>query len=210
MSPAEILNLYAGAERDFALLLEDKRSSPFNDCYHAKLVCLCGDRPLWMTHLRNKGARLVCSYEGDPAGQDILVAATTESWRERLEQEHHIVIAARWGRSNKTQWLILKPDDSPGGLAMNKTYQWVPFDGEHDYAVFASLPEAIVAAVKALAAEKRGQARDEYMAKAKTIMGLDPATGPALTATITYTIVPENRIRAIVQEELAKTRKDPQ
>jgi len=106
----------------------------------------------------------------------IAVAAMTESWRERLEEKHGLYFYRE--RNN--------PRISP--------LRWLAESKQHGNAILAGadfLPEAIVAAVKVLAAEKREKAKNisyELGVVRHEIRGQEAATNA--------------RIREIVREEL--------
>jgi len=155
----------------------------------------------------------------NPMPVSLAVAAMTEAWRERLEKEHNIQFEPigrevtndyrRPPIDRRSTWIlegwqITVLGDSPKYLS-NST--WCDFGGKpvrYDK-LYKTLPEAICAAVKALADEKRkAKAKAERLSAAKTMMGLDPATGPDFTATITYAPISEDRIRQIAREEIAK------
>jgi len=84
----------------------------------------------------------------------VALAAFSEFWRDRLEKEHGVLLVVR-GPEDSIAWLCLRPIPGHGSLALDGQGQWTPFMGIGCCAPFHSLPEAICAAVHALAEDKR-------------------------------------------------------
>lgn len=150
--------------------------------------------------------------------QPLAVAAITEVWRQRLEGKHGAMIRGGTDGLGVLRKLglggyeYLDPKLSafvlPNGCGS-------PFPQP-----FASWPEAIVAAVEALANEKRAKAKEqespraydpvrdgpdplyEFRGHKRPDKGPDSAVGPDLSFTHIYTVASEDRIRQIVRQEL--------
>jgi len=125
----------------------------------------------------------------------IAVAAMTESWRERLEEKHGLYFYRE--RNN--------PRISP--------LRWLAESKQHGNAILAGadfLPEAIVAAVKWLAAEQRAKAAPAKLPNGGFVV--DMGTGrdsiviqcraPADKWIYTMEAAAEEKVREIVREEL--------
>ncbi len=117
----------------------------------------------------------------------IALSALIESWRDRLEKEHGIVVAERLF-NGLTEWICLRTNHDDGRtLAMAERGLWVPFLAGRGWNCWRSLIEVIVAAVHALAEEKR-QKEKPMSGCGKTIADLweeanhDMATFQALGA----------------------------
>jgi len=119
---------------------------------------------------------------------NLAVAAMTESWRERLEKEYKVQFHI--GNCVVECWRV------KGGKLQQlwANGQFVESaEPARDSHIFLSLAEAIVAAVKALAAEKRAKAKAEVPPAAGfAITGEWPDPGTTM----------DDRIRQIVREEL--------
>jgi hypothetical protein len=82
----------------------------------------------------------------------VALSALVEFWRDRLEKEHGVIFV----RCNKTRWAALDNDGS-GCLWGGKFKNQIGWLGKDCGDTWETLPEAIVAAVHALAKEKRGK-----------------------------------------------------
>ena len=214
MNTQEIEKLYIEHAEYFRELLELPRETDAIGSVGDEAICYSVKHAAWFSVKDSMPGTFTMSV-------CVAVAAMTEAWRANLQKDHDIISGCR--KPECPEWIALKKCcEGIHDLALNPQGEWLPFDGEHPYAVFNSLPELICAVVKVLAAEKRAKAKAEYLAKAKMMMGLDLGTGPDSTAEsvadptkpakeygcvyrlMDARIPGENHIRQIVREEIAK------
>jgi hypothetical protein len=150
MPTAELEKLILSVADDCLLLLgQQPRNNPpltlNEDC-----VAMMGDCPLiarrdadgtlrdWMFVYSKTSTSVRNAFS---VATEIALAAFIESWRDRLEKEHRVVVTPlRTGDNSPAQWLALHVNEK----------NWLPYDSG-----YVTFPEAVVAAVRALAKEKR-------------------------------------------------------
>ena len=204
MTTAEIAALYIKHADDFRLLL------PMT--YNREAMCVIDNCILVYDRELGRWWEIRVEENMHEVPAALAVAAMTEAWRERLWKKHDI-----WFHTSAFgYWSPRKPIpdvdgsfklDSGGAWAKNQTSSWL------------SLPEAICAAVAALAAEKRAEAGMEKMGFERVEAGMEqiaekiahhifPSIASPEGIVENYlAIMAEPKIREILEREL-KPRKD--